>query len=637
MTVYPEILEARILRQTLAILTALAAVGFGLLGGEALWYLGAATLFTAETWPLLAGALVNFLGFFLLPPAKVSLASLRRLGMALVLADFAVLALNTLFFSGSLTAVIFGFLGMSVFVVITGLVSRSILFQALFAAFIAAVFTAYALVAAARRPLPALPAQGGAARILLWGGISLGAIMTSVLAYAAQEGYLVSYFRRLSLFDTETGFPNGKLLEADLTDRIAALRKGGRLALFAFRIEGLGELAGLAGPAAAKRWFDLMLLSFSDTLDEWQRYCPRFVFPREYRIYRAETDLFYLIVEDPTGTQDLAECAKKLESRFRGDFLKHETEAATGFLAAYTVYPDHAASADQLRGSVYRMVSRQARETRNRIVSFDAELHGRYAREIVLRKALVKTDFSVNLSVVFQPKVSVDTGSCTGFEALVRWTHPELGPVSPSEFIPIAEETPAIEMVTGFVFRETLAFVRRLNELPGGSEVRVSFNLSPKLATTVFLSPLADRLRDLPEARQIEMEITEGVVIRENEAVRSLFRRLRELGVRFSIDDFGTGYSNLSYLQGFRPDSLKIDRRFVCDLPGNAENENLLKAMLALAETFSMGAVVEGVETEDQARFIAQCGGREIQGFYYSRPVPPAEALEFFKKRNPRR
>lgn len=632
MKIYREQLETRILLRTLVALGALATVTFATLLGERSFFHDREGPFLISDAMLGFGLVVNVAVILLGVFPKRPLAVLRRLGFLLVLVDFAIVVTDAFVFSFSLIGIIFSFLSMVAFVVIGGIFSgktmpQLVLALVIFGGYILAVF-----VDPARHVDAVLPPGDSGARVSVWGLIVLGALLVSVLVYRLKEGILMSYFRWLSLYDTETGLPNGKLLDEDLAERADTLRPGSRIALFGIRLDGFADLSGLLGHDAASRWFEQMTSSISSVLDLWQADYPGLSFLTSRRVYRAETHMFLspAVIADPDF--DLLGCVRNLQVRVKGAFLRNESESGMGFFGAFSVYPDDADSPSMLRGNVYRLLSRVTSEARNTIVPFDPVLHTRYLREVELRGALLKPDFIAHLEAVFQPKVEVASGRCVGFEALARWNPPGLGRVPPDEFIPIAEETPAIEALTGFIIAETIAFIRQLNAATGDTLARVSFNLSPRLVNETFLSGLVRRLEITPEANQMEVEITEGVLVRETEEIRENFRRLRELGVHFSIDDFGTGYSNIAYLQGFRADTLKIDRRFVGNLPSNEEDGNLVRAMLGLARIFSMRAVVEGVETEGQARFLAENGCEYIQGFLYSRPVSAASALAFFTK-----
>ncbi len=636
MKAYREQLETRVLLRTLVALGVLASVTFASLLTERAFFHARVSPPLPSDGMLALGFAVNVGAILLSVSRKRPLSTLRRLGLSLVVIDFAIVVTDALVFSVSLVGIIFSFLSMVAFVVIGGIFTGRTVPQLLLAALIVAGYVVAVLVDPARHAAETLPAGDDGTRISVWGLIVLGALLVSVLVYRLKEGILMSYFRWISLYDAETGLPNGKLLDEDLAERVLNLPDGNRIMLFGLRLDGFGDLSGLMGHDAANRWFEQLTASISSVIDQWTNAYPELSFLTSRRVYRVETHVFLspAVVSDPGF--DLLGCVRNLQTRIKGAFLRNESESGMGFFGAFSVYPDDGDSVSLLRGNVYRLLTRVTGQARNTIVPFDPVLHTRYLREVELRGAILRPDFVAYLETVFQPKVHVGSGRCVGFEALARWNPPGLGRVPPDEFIPIAEETPAIEALTGFIIAETIGFIRQLNDAYQDSDVRVSFNLSPRLVSESFLASLVRRLETTAESRQLEIEITEGVLLRETEEIRDYFRRLRALGVHFSIDDFGAGYSNIAYLQGFRADTLKIDRRFVGNLPANEEDGNLVRAMLGLARVFSMRAVVEGVENREQERFLADNGCEYIQGFLYSRPVSAKDALAFYgKQRDP--
>ena len=248
----------------------------------------------------------------------------------------------------------------------------------------------------------------------------------------------------------------------------------------------------------------------------------------------------------------------------------------------------------------------------------DATVQTRRALERDMRTALAQGGFSL----AYQPLVNLQTKKVTAFEALMRWNHPERGGVPPSEFIPVAEEMGLIVQLGEWALRQACA---EAIEWPDG--IRVSVNLSPlqfakgNLVSTV-LSALASS--GLPAAR-LELEITESVLLEKSERNIATLNQLRELGVRISMDDFGTGYSSIGYLRSFPFDKIKIDQTFVRDLLVDEGSLAIVRAIAGLGVSFGITTTAEGVETEDQVRCLNLEGCTEVQGFFYSKPVPGSE------------
>jgi len=242
--------------------------------------------------------------------------------------------------------------------------------------------------------------------------------------------------------------------------------------------------------------------------------------------------------------------------------------------------------------------------------------------EQALRGALERGE----LSLAFQPMVDMHDWRITGFEALLRWQHAELGDVSPAEFVPVAEDAGLVGAIGQWVIDEACA---QAASWPG--ELTVSVNVSPvqamsqDLLTTVLA---ALRASGLPPAR-VELEITESVFLHETQATMQVLRSLREAGLRVALDDFGTGYSSLAYLRRFPFDTLKIDRSFVRELMTRRDARAIVKMIVGLAQTLKMKTVAEGVEEPAQASVLARYGCHELQGHLVARAMPAAEVAPF--------
>jgi EAL domain-containing protein (putative c-di-GMP-specific phosphodiesterase class I) len=224
--------------------------------------------------------------------------------------------------------------------------------------------------------------------------------------------------------------------------------------------------------------------------------------------------------------------------------------------------------------------------------------------------------------VFYQPQLDLATGRIKGMEALARWRHPELGLVSPARFIPIAEETGQIVEIGMWVLREACRQAQEWNAA-GNAGLVVAVNVSAKqFDHDGFAGQVRQVLHEtgLPP-HQLELEITESVIMNRPDHVVNVMKTLREVGVRFSIDDFGTGYSSLSQLKRFPIDTLKIDQSFTRDIGLDEGGTAITRAVIALGHSLRLQVVAEGVETEEQQRFLAQHGCHGMQGYLFSRPV----------------
>jgi len=237
------------------------------------------------------------------------------------------------------------------------------------------------------------------------------------------------------------------------------------------------------------------------------------------------------------------------------------------------------------------------------------------------------------LTLAYQPKIAIREGRIVAFEALMRWTSAELGPVSPADFIPVAEHTRLIERIGDWAL---LTACRQAREWTGHTpDLAVCVNVSARqLRTAGFAQRLEDILRDTGlEPARLELEITESVFISEPEQTIDMLLRIRDMGVGLVLDEIGTGYSSLSYLQRLPVNCIKIDRSFVKDLPHNVGDASLIRAILGLARTLDLGVVAEGVETREQLAFLNGLGCETAQGYLFSRPVPAGVATGLLGKR----
>lgn len=255
--------------------------------------------------------------------------------------------------------------------------------------------------------------------------------------------------------------------------------------------------------------------------------------------------------------------------------------------------------------------------------AMDAAMNARRQLELDVRDALVKNELELH----YQPIVNLERNEVVGFEALIRWHHPKRGTVAPAEFIPIAEETGLIVPIGDWILRQACH-----DAAIWPDNISIAVNLSavqfksPKLVDTVFSALAASRLAP----RRLELEITESVLLQNNELTLSILNQLRSLGVRIAMDDFGTGYSSLSNLQSFPFDKIKIDKSFVANLAESQSSNAILRAIASLGRSLEMVTTAEGVETPDQLAKVRAEGCTEMQGYLFSPPKTAREVLQMF-------
>jgi two-component system CheB/CheR fusion protein len=247
--------------------------------------------------------------------------------------------------------------------------------------------------------------------------------------------------------------------------------------------------------------------------------------------------------------------------------------------------------------------------------------------DMALREAISKSQFCL----AFQPQIDFVTGSIVGLEALLRWKHPTLGVVSPDDFIPIAEKSDFIIDISDWVLRQGLQQLTRIQQA-GYPDLRLSVNISAReFRKDNFVARIRELLaaNSMIKAGQLELEITERLVMTEPEKAIQILAEIRTLGVRLAIDDFGTGYSSLSYLKRYPIQLLKIDQSFVRDIGTDSEDEAICQAVLALAKALNIETIAEGVETEAQASFLRDNGCQMAQGYFYAKPLFEEDLMQF--------
>jgi diguanylate cyclase (GGDEF)-like protein len=255
----------------------------------------------------------------------------------------------------------------------------------------------------------------------------------------------------------------------------------------------------------------------------------------------------------------------------------------------------------------------------------DEHIQARRALEVDLRRALTAGEFTL----AYQPQINLGSNQLIAMEALLRWNHAERGPVPPSEFIPLAEEMGLIVPLGEWVLREACRDAARWPD-----PIKVAVNLSPVqfrnrgLVTTVTQALAAAGLAP----HRLELEITEAVLLQDDEAIVTMLHQLRALGVRISMDDFGTGYSSLSYLRSFPFDKIKIDRSFIKDIERNRDSAVIIKAIASLGQRLGIETTAEGIETAEQLELVRRAGCTEMQGYLASPPRPASEAADLIAR-----
>lgn len=344
---------------------------------------------------------------------------------------------------------------------------------------------------------------------------------------------------------------------------------------------------------------------------------------------RLGGDEFIVLLPDLSDTQDAAKVADKILELLKSPFMIERHEVYASASIGISIYPHNAKNMEGLLSTADGAMYYAKKLGKNNYQFFTPEMNSsaqKYLKlEKHLRRALEQDEFVLH----YQPQVDVKTGMIIGMEALIRWMSPELGMVSPADFIPLAEDTGLIVPIGAWVLKMACLQARFWQQ--NGFPVRVAVNLSSRQFHQVqnqqqSQHPLLDAVltaldeADLPP-ELLELEITEGILMQQLDATMDILNTLKNIGVRLSIDDFGTGYSSLSYLKRFPIDILKIDKSFVNDITTDPSDKAIVAAITAMAQQLKLEVVAEGVETLAQLEFLRELQCNFVQGYYFSKPV----------------
>jgi EAL domain-containing protein (putative c-di-GMP-specific phosphodiesterase class I) len=344
-------------------------------------------------------------------------------------------------------------------------------------------------------------------------------------------------------------------------------------------------------------------------------------------VSRLGGDEFVVVLSGVSGADEVLQVVeRRLVPRIRLPHLVGGTELNVSCSVGVAMYPDDAQDLDELMRHADVAMYHAKASGRDQVHFFTSELNERAQRrlriESMLRHALERNELRLH----YQPRVDARTGSLLGAEALLRWSPPDVGPVSPAQFIPIAEESGLIVPIGAWVIGEACRQIAAWRD-QGLDPFTVSVNVSAlQWREGGLLKALREALaRHRVPPQMLELELTESALMTSAEHTLAQMHALKEIGVRLSIDDFGTGYSSLNYLNRFPIDMLKIDRSFVQDLLEDDKDLAITRAIIALGHTLGLRVVAEGVESESVAMALRHARCDELQGFHIGRPMPAGE------------
>ncbi len=443
-----------------------------------------------------------------------------------------------------------------------------------------------------------------------------------IMVVALFVAYYVVFIFRAAFIDPATGLPNQNSLRDELKAAFRQQRAGTVMMIVADRER---EIFESIGAAQTERWLIKIAKRLStELIDE------------EERLYRFGNDAFVLIGKSGNLTNSQQRAKQLLVTAQKPLVIDGHELISTLSIGASLMQFGDSKDAESVSEIWVQQASSACNRVRNAggndFAVYDEAMGNAATKALRLSADLQHAVENGELRLQYQPKVDTITGSLLGMEALVRWIHPERGMISPIEFIPVAEDTGLIVAIGNWVLREAC----RQNaewQNAGLRPLRVAVNLSARQFRSGNLLNEIDAVlaeTGLP-VNSLELEITESMVMDDPEAVIKMMGAIHDKGIHLALDDFGTGHSSLAYLKRFPIDCVKIDRAFIKDTPANIDDVAIAKTIVAMAQALNLSTVAEGVETAEQLELMKTLGCDQIQGYFFSRPLPADDFLEFYR------
>jgi diguanylate cyclase (GGDEF)-like protein len=462
--------------------------------------------------------------------------------------------------------------------------------------------------------------EAGATDYLVKGQIS-APLLDRAIRYSIEQKKVETRLANMARYDELTGLANRTLFRSHLVDCISQTKRNGKVgALLLLDLDNFKDINDSLGHPAG----DLLLKEVSVRLAEGVR--------ESDFVARLGGDEFAVIATNLNDTGGASVLARKIIEEMVDPVNIDDWDVFTSTSIGITMFPQDSADPDQLLKNADMALYHAKNNGRGKFQFYNAELNARAQKrkemEADLRQTLEEGGFSLH----FQPKVNLLDGRVVGVETLLRWPHPEQGMIPPDEFIPVAEVTGLIVPIGDWVLRAACAQHAAWRD-EGLPPIPVAVNLSAvQFKSPGLMDVVVQALGDWNiEPTDLELEITESMIMDNLDLTTEMLHRLHGLGVRLAIDDFGTGHSSLAYLKRFPMDCLKIDRSFVRDIVDDPDDAAIATTIVTLAKHLRLGVVAEGVETESQLEILRRQGCEEAQGYFYSRPLPPKDFADWYR------
>lgn len=425
------------------------------------------------------------------------------------------------------------------------------------------------------------------------------------------------HLQQLAHFDNLTRLPNRVLFYDRLTQALLqAARLEQNVAILFVDLDHFKDINDTLG----HRIGDLLLMEVAKRLQEIVRACDT--------VARMGGDEFTLCLQNMEDPDNATLVAQKIVTNLARPYLIEGEEIFVTASVGITLFPADGLSVDELLKNADTAMYHVKDNGKNMFQFYSQEMNARACKRLTLQNSLRHALERNEFRLYYQPKIDIASRKLTGMEALLRWAHPEKGLIGPDNFIPLAEETGLIVPIGEWVLQSACLQINSW-EAQGYPPLRIAVNISPVQFKREDFAESIHRILEETGVNPhfLELELTEGALMQEVESSVEILNRFREIGIHISIDDFGTGYSSLSYLKRFPIDKLKIDRSFIFNLTENRDDNAIVTAIIAMAHSLDLKIIAEGVETEDQLAFLIKQGCQEMQGYLYSRPLPPEEIV----------
>lgn len=420
-----------------------------------------------------------------------------------------------------------------------------------------------------------------------------------------------NHIHQLAHYDPLTNLPNRLLFMERLKQSIVmARRKESSLAVFFLDLDGFKKINDSMGHASG----DLLLQEVALRLRKYMR--------ESDTVSRLGGDEFTVIIDGYNHLSDIIIIANKILKELALEVKLQERSVYITASIGISIYPDDGHDMGELIKNADTSMYAAKEKGKNRYEFYDLEMNRKILERLSLESYIHSAYNKEEFIVYYQPKINLHNHSIEGAEALIRWNHPSLGFIQPSKFIPLAEEIGMITSIGEWVLRQVCRDLKKWKEHKL-KNIKVSVNLSTlqfrdknlvKTLTTIILE-------EGVSVDSLEIEITEGMLMRDVQESIKMMKELKDMGLSLSIDDFGTGYSSLKYLKEFPIDTLKIDKSFIDEIPHNENNGMIVKSIIDLAHNLGMDVIAEGVEKREQIEFLMQNGCQKVQGFYFSQAI----------------